>query len=115
MDKVTQAIYLFEMVCDEIFGPVVSVMTFTDEEDVLARINDSDFGLHARVFTTDINRAFKFADALEVGGVWINESSVRCFDYMPYGCIKSSGTGKEGVKFALEEITDIKFYGVKID
>lgn len=104
-----------KVVCDEVFGPVVSVMTFTDEEDVLARMNNSAFGLHAGIFTTDINRAFRLADALEVSGVWINESSVRRFDHMPYGGIKNSGTGKEGVKYAIEEMTDIKFYGVKIN
>lgn len=103
-----------KVVCDEIFAPVVSIMPFETEEEVINWANDSSYGLQAGVFTTNINRAFSFAERLEVGGVWINESSVRRFDQMPYGGIKESGTGKEGVKYAVESMTNLKFIGVKL-
>jgi acyl-CoA reductase-like NAD-dependent aldehyde dehydrogenase len=89
-------------------------MPFSTEEEVVAHANNTDFGLHAGVFTADINRAMRMADAIETGGVWINEVSVRRYDHIPYGGIKSSGIGKEGVKYAIEEMTDLKFVGIKL-
>lgn len=103
-----------KVVCVEVFAPIVSVMPFSTEEEVVAHANNTDFGLHAGVFTADINRAMRMADAIETGGVWINEVSVRRYDHIPYGGIKSSGIGKEGVKYAIEEMTDLKFVGIKL-
>ncbi|PWA04988.1 aldehyde dehydrogenase [Pueribacillus theae] len=103
-----------KVVCAEVFAPVVSVMPFTDEEEVIAYANQTEFGLHAGVFTKDINRAMRLADRIETGGVWINEVSVRRYDHIPYGGIKNSGIGKEGIKYAIEEMTDIKFIGIKL-
>ena len=102
------------VVCEEVFAPIVTLIPFEDEEDVLRQANNSTYGLQAGVFTTDINRAFRFAERLEVGGVWINESSVRRYDHMPYGGIKESGTGKEGIRYAIESMTNLKFIGVKL-
>lgn len=102
------------VVCMEVFAPMVALMPFTTEEEVLADANDSAYGLQAGVFTSNINRAFKFADALETGGVWINESSVKRFDHMPYGGVKESGIGKEGIRYAVESMSDLKFIGIKI-
>lgn len=102
------------VVCMEVFAPMVALMPFTTEEDVLKDANNSEYGLQAGVFTSNINRAFKFADALETGGVWINESSVKRFDHMPYGGVKESGIGKEGIRYAVESMSDLKFIGIKM-
>ncbi|MEK4423535.1 aldehyde dehydrogenase family protein [Solibacillus sp. FSL K6-1523] len=103
-----------QVVCMEVFAPIVAILPFTNEEEVLQAANDTVYGLQAGVFTSDINRAFKFADRLEVGGVWINEASVRRYDHMPYGGVKESGTGKEGIRYAIEGMSDIKFIGIKL-
>ncbi|MBT2569638.1 aldehyde dehydrogenase family protein [Planococcus sp. ISL-110] len=103
-----------KVVCAEVFAPIVSVMPFSTEEEAVHHANDSDFGLQAGIFTADINRAMRMADALDTGGVWINEVSVRRYDHIPYGGVKNSGTGKEGVKYAIEEMTDMKFIGIKL-
>ena len=103
-----------QVVCMEVFAPMVALIPFTEEKEVLAAANDSEYGLQAGVFTSDINRALKFAEELEMGGVWINESSVRRFDHMPYGGIKESGIGKEGIRYAIEGMSDLKFIGIKL-
>jgi len=102
------------VVCQETFAPIVSVIPFDTEEEVIAFANDSNFGLQAGVFTTDINRAMRVADSLETGGVWINETSTYRQDNYPYGGVKLSGVGKEGVKYAIEDMTEIKFVGIKL-
>lgn len=111
LENVTKSM---QVVCMEVFAPMVALIPFTEEDEVLAAANDSDYGLQAGVFTSDINRALKFAEELETGGVWINESSVRRFDHMPYGGIKESGTGKEGIRYAIEGMSDLKFIGIKL-
>lgn len=103
-----------QVVCMEVFAPIVVLIPFTDENEVITAANETIYGLQAGVFTSDINRAFKLADRLEMGGVWINESSVRRYDHMPYGGVKESGTGKEGVRYAIEGMSDIKFIGIKL-
>lgn len=111
---ITNATPDMKIVCQEVFAPIVAVLPFETEEEVISYANDSDYGLHAGVFTKDIERAFRLADALETGGVWINEVSVRRYDHIPYGGVKQSGIGKEGVKYAMEDMTDIKFIGIKL-
>ncbi|WP_282942041.1 aldehyde dehydrogenase family protein [Paenibacillus sp. RC67] len=101
-----------KVVCKEIFAPVVSVIPFDTEEEVIRLANASDYGLQAGVFTTNINRALRIADQLETGGVWINEISTYRQDNQPYGGVKLSGTGKEGIKYAVEEMTEMKFIGI---
>ena len=103
-----------KVVCEETFAPIVSVIPFDTEEEVIAMANDSVFGLQAGVFTSDINRAMRVADGLETGGVWINETSTYRQDNYPYGGVKLSGVGKEGVKYAIEDMTEIKFVGIKL-
>ncbi|MEW9677206.1 aldehyde dehydrogenase family protein [Lentibacillus sp. L22] len=103
-----------KVMCAEVFAPIVCVMAFSTEEEVIKHANDTDLGLHAGVFTTDINKAMRVANAIETGGVWINEVSVRRYDHIPYGGVKNSGIGKEGVKYAIEEMTDTKFIGIKL-
>lgn len=102
-----------KIIAEEVFAPIVSVIPFTSENQVIQRSNDSTYGLQAGVFTQDIDRAFRVAEQLEMGGVWINEISTYRQDNHPYGGVKQSGIGREGVKYALEDMTELKFYGIK--
>ena len=103
-----------KVVKEEAFAPIVTVMPFETEEEAVENTNDSIYGLQAGVFTKDISRAYRVADSLEMGGVWINESSVFRQDNYPYGGVKLSGLGREGVKYAIEEMTELKFIGVRL-
>ncbi len=91
---------------EEVFGPVVLLDRYDDFEDALAKVNDSPYGLQAGVFTQDIDLAWRAFDALEVGGVLINQVPTFRVENMPYGGIKNSGLGREGVRFAMEEMTE---------
>jgi len=96
------------VVCEEVFGPVVSLMPFRQFDEALAAVNDSPFGLQAGVFTRDLSRAMRAAAQLEVGGVIINDVPTFRVDHMPYGGVKNSGTGREGPRFAIEDMTTLK-------
>lgn len=111
---ITNTKHHMKVVCEEVFAPLITVIPFDTEEEVIAAANDSDYGLQAGVFTSDINRAFRIADQLETGGVWINEVSTVRTDHIPYGGVKMSGLGKEGVKYAIEDMTETKFIGVRL-
>jgi aldehyde dehydrogenase (NAD+) len=91
---------------EEVFGPVVTISPYQTFEDALARVNDSRYGLQAGVFTNDINRAFQAHRTLDVGGVIVNDVSAFRADQMPYGGSKDSGFGREGLRFAMEEMTE---------
>lgn len=93
---------------EEAFGPVALIETFDDFEAALARVNDSRFGIHAGIFTPRLDHALKAWDELEVGGVLINEIPSWRVDNLPYGGIKDSGIGREGVRYAIEEMTEIR-------
>lgn len=90
----------------EAFGPVACIETFDDFDDAIARVNDSDFGLQAGVFTARIDHAMRAWDRLEVGGVVIGDVPSVRVDNMPYGGIKQSGLGREGVRCAIEDMTE---------
>jgi acyl-CoA reductase-like NAD-dependent aldehyde dehydrogenase len=92
--------------CEEVFGPVATISPYQTFEEALAEVNDSKYGLQAGVFTNDINRAFEAHRTLEVGGVIINDVSAFRADQMPYGGSKDSGFGREGLKWAMEEMTE---------
>ncbi|MDQ6884263.1 MAG: aldehyde dehydrogenase family protein [Candidatus Dormibacteraeota bacterium] len=102
-----------KVILQEVFAPVISVLPFDDDDEAIEKANDSIYGLQAGVFTTNIDRALRFGRELAVGGVWINESSIYRQDNYPYGGIKSSGLGREGVKYAIEEMTEMKFIGIQ--
>ena len=91
---------------EEIFGPVVTISPYQTFEEALTSVNDSKYGLQAGVFTNDINRAFEAHRTLEVGGVIVNDVSAFRADQMPYGGSKESGFGREGLRFAMEEMTE---------
>lgn len=95
--------------CQEVFAPIVIVNSFQTIEKAIARVNDSRYGLQAGIYTNDLQTALLVADELHVGGVMINDIPTFRVDNMPYGGVKESGTGKEGVKFAIEEMTELKF------
>jgi acyl-CoA reductase-like NAD-dependent aldehyde dehydrogenase len=90
----------------EVFGPVVSVATYKEIDEVIAKVNDSDYGLQAGLFTNDLQFAMKAAREIEVGGLIVNDASAYRVDHMPYGGVKNSGNGKEGPKYAIEEMTE---------
>jgi acyl-CoA reductase-like NAD-dependent aldehyde dehydrogenase len=92
----------------ELFAPVVTVQTYADFEDALQAVNDSAYGLQAGVFTSDVKRIFHAFEQLEVGGVMVNEVPTWRIDPMPYGGVKQSGFGREGLKYAIEEMTEPK-------
>jgi glyceraldehyde-3-phosphate dehydrogenase (NADP+) len=94
--------------CEEVFAPVVTVRRYTSFDDALATLNDSPYGLQAGVFTSDLRKAWRAYETLEVGGVAINEISGYRVDHMPYGGVKASGLGREGVRYAIEEMTEIR-------
>jgi glyceraldehyde-3-phosphate dehydrogenase (NADP+) len=91
---------------DEIFGPVVNLYPVSDFDEAIEKANSLPFGLHAAIFTNNVNLAMKAAYNLECGGVIINDSTDYRLDSMPFGGIKSSGLGREGIVFALQEMTE---------
>ena len=97
----------------EVFGPVLSILKAHDLCEAIAISNDSEMGLQAGVFTNDINKALYAARHLEVGGVMINEVPTFRVDHMPYGGVKGSGIGREGVKYALAEMTELKMVAIR--
>ena len=93
--------------CEEVFGPVTTVEQYETVEDTLRLVNDSAaYGLQAGVFTSSIERAMLAHRELHVGGVIVNDQSAFRADQMPYGGAKESGYGREGLRFAMEEMTE---------
>ncbi|MBH0169442.1 MULTISPECIES: aldehyde dehydrogenase family protein [Fictibacillus] len=90
----------------EVFGPVVGIDTYATIDEVIDQVNDSDYGLQAGLFTNDLAFAMKAAKEIEVGGLIVNDASAYRVDHMPYGGVKKSGTGKEGPRYAIEEMTE---------
>jgi len=97
-----------EVCAQEAFAPIVTLHSYKTFDDALKFVNDSDFGLQAGLFTRDIGRAMRAFEQLEVGGLLINNVPTFRADNMPYGGVKDSGFGREGVRFAMEEMTEPK-------
>ena len=93
---------------EEAFGPVAILSKFTSFEAALDEVNDSKFGLQAGIFTRDLFKMFDAWDRLDVGGVVVNDVPSYRVDNMPYGGVKDSGLGREGVRFAMEDMTEIR-------
>ncbi|OLO25286.1 aldehyde dehydrogenase [Alkalihalophilus pseudofirmus] len=100
--------------CNEVFGPVVTINSYKSWDEAIDLVNNSKYGLQAGVYTKDISKAFDAAERLEVGGVIINDIPTFRVDNMPYGGVKDSGIGKEGIKFSTEEMTELKFVSFKL-
>ncbi|MFQ6618885.1 MAG: aldehyde dehydrogenase family protein, partial [Fidelibacterota bacterium] len=94
--------------CEEVFGPVVSLYRIKDLDEAIEKANSVKYGLHGAIFTESITNAFKAIEELEVGGVIINDSTDYRVDSRPFGGVKLSGLGREGIKFALMEMTEPK-------
>ncbi|MCD4732510.1 MAG: aldehyde dehydrogenase family protein [Bacteroidales bacterium] len=92
----------------EVFGPVVTLESFTHFEDALTKVNEGNYGLQAGVFTNQLSEINKAFDLLEVGGVIINDIPTFRVDHMPYGGIKDSGLGREGVKYAIHDMMEAR-------
>ena len=97
----------------EAFGPLACLSSFTDFDGALREVNDSVFGLQAGIFTRDIYKIQKAWDVLEVGGVVIGDVPSWRVDHMPYGGVKDSGLGREGVRFAMEDMTEIRLLAIR--
>ncbi len=96
------------VVAEEVFAPVATITGFHSFDEAIAHANDARYGLQAGVFTRDLRRAFQAADELEFGGVIINDAPTFRVDNMPYGGVKQSGFGREGVRYAIEEMTETR-------
>lgn len=99
---------------EEVFGPVLTLAAYDDLDQAFARVNASRFGIHAGIFTHDVRVAERAFQELEVGGVIVNDYPTLRFDTVPYGGVKQSGFGREGVRYAMEEMTELKAMVVRI-
>jgi len=94
--------------CKELFGPAVAVAPFQEIDEAISLANDSKYGLGAGIFTQNIDWALRFAREVDAGNLHINWGSMWRADLMPYGGLKGSGMGKEGPRYAVEEMTELK-------
>jgi acyl-CoA reductase-like NAD-dependent aldehyde dehydrogenase len=99
---------------EEVFGPIALVATFDSLDQALELANDSPFGLQGSIFTRDLGAVLRFADDFEVGALWVNEATRFRLDNYPFGGVKHSGVGREGVRHAIEELSQVKFIGMTI-
>ena len=95
-----------KVVCDEVFGPVVSIIPYTDFDATCRTISDSRFGLQCGVFTKSVELALRAVRTIRTGGVIINGSSTWRTDQLAYGGVKDSGIGREGPRYAIRDMTD---------
>jgi acyl-CoA reductase-like NAD-dependent aldehyde dehydrogenase len=103
------------LLAEEAFGPVVVVQKVADVDEALAVANSSEFGLQGACFTASIETAFKVSRKLRVGSLWINEASRFRLDSYPFGGVGSSGFGREGVRYTMEELSQWKFTGIRLN
>ncbi len=98
--------------CQEVFAPLIGVYRYTDVRQAIAAVDDSDFGLQAGLFTRDWNVIQSAFDGIEVGGLMVNDVPTFRIDHMPYGGTKQSGMGREGLRYAIEEMTEMKLLAI---
>lgn len=104
-----------KIVCLETFAPIVSLVPYKTLDEAIGLVNASDLGLNAGIYTNVLTDALKAADELEAGAVIINDIPTFRVDNMPYGGVKNSGYGREGIKYAIEEMTNLKFITIKTE
>lgn len=102
-----------KVVAEEVFAPVASVIACADFEEALEQADETTFGLQAAVFTRDLHRVFRAIRRLNFGGVIVNDSTAFRADHMPYGGNRQSGLGREGVRFAMEEMTNLQMVAIR--
>ncbi len=100
--------------CEEIFGPVVTVSQYQHLDEAIAAVNQSPYGLQAGIFTRDMRAIFQAFDQTEVGGLMVNDVPTYRIDHMPYGGMKESGVGREGIVYAIDEMTELKFLALNL-
>lgn len=103
-----------KIVCEETFAPIVSIVPYDTLDEAIAFVNESELALNAGIYTNVLTDAMKAAEELEAGAVIINDIPTFRVDNMPYGGVKMSGYGKEGIQYAVEEMTDLKFITMKL-
>ncbi|MEX0788567.1 MAG: aldehyde dehydrogenase family protein, partial [Anaerolineales bacterium] len=103
-----------KVIAEEAFAPVASIIACDDFEEALAGADATEFGLQVGVFTRDIQRVFQAIRRLNFGGVIINDTPVFRADHMPYGGNRQSGLGREGVRFAIEEMTNLQMVALRL-
>src|SRR5215510_1021855 len=103
------------LLLEEAFGPVVTLQAAENVDDALALANSSEFGLQGACFTSSLDTAFKISRRFNVGSLWVNEASRFRLDSYPFGGVGSSGYGREGVRYAMEELSQWKFTGIKLN
>ena len=111
IDKVTPDM---DLVVRETFGPVAPIIRVKDLDEAIKVANDTEYGLQAGVFTQDYSSAMRCAQEIEAGTVFINKQSTFRTDNMPFGGFKNSGVGKEGIKYAVDEMTKTKLIGLNL-
>jgi acyl-CoA reductase-like NAD-dependent aldehyde dehydrogenase len=99
---------------EEVFGPIAIVASFEQVDEALALANDSPFGLQGSIFTRDLGTILRFADDFDVGAMWVNEATRFRLDSYPFGGVKRSGVGREGVLYAIREMSQLKFVGMTV-
>ena len=104
-----------KVVCEEVFGPIVSIIPYANIDDAVAEADNSPFGLQVGIFTNKIDLAYRVANEMEVGGVVINGTSNFRLDHWPYGGVKNSGVGREGPSYAIQEMTETKMIVLRMD
>jgi acyl-CoA reductase-like NAD-dependent aldehyde dehydrogenase len=104
-----------KIVCEETFAPIVSIIPYDTLDEAIGYVNASQLGLNAGIYTNVLTDAMKAADSIEAGAVIINDIPTFRIDNMPYGGVKMSGYGKEGIKYAVEEMTDLKLISIKLN
>jgi acyl-CoA reductase-like NAD-dependent aldehyde dehydrogenase len=102
-----------KVVAGEAFAPVASVIAYDDFDEALRLADQTEYGLQAAVFTRDLNRVLKAIQRLNFGGVIINDTPNFRADHMPYGGNRQSGLGREGLRFAIEEMTNIQMVAIR--
>ncbi len=100
--------------CREVFAPVVTVTRYDTLEEAIRMLNESVYGLQAGIFARDVKEIFKAYDALEVGGIIVNDVPIYRIDHMPYGGVKNSGFGREGIRYAIQEMTEIRLLALNL-
>ncbi|MBN9653246.1 aldehyde dehydrogenase family protein [Halobacillus sp. GSS1] len=100
--------------CKEAFAPIVTITKYKELDEAISLVNDSEYGLQAGIYTESVNKAFEVAEKFEVGGVMVNDVPTFRVDQMPYGGVKNSGTGREGIKYSIEEMTEMKLITFKL-
>lgn len=99
--------------CQEAFAPIVSITPYRDLDEAIRLVNESQYGLNIGIYTQNIDNAFYAAKNIETGGVMVNDIPTFRLDHMPYGGVKESGYGREGVKYAVEEMTELKMVMIR--